>query len=188
MTHFEILSGLPATGPHPAQFSPDGRGTHREGFAVRVRLSSSTAWVGNFQPGYTSYSAVFQSLNSHDLIVIAGGQAYVVNPETQSLRAAFGGDIAWAQLYPALDLFLTHNDLWFSALGQSGLAWESERLAWDGIQNVLVTDEQLQGEAWDAVDERWCPFTLDLHTGIAEGGAPTARGFGHSSHSRAPWG
>ena len=54
---FEILTGLPGTGPWPEQFSATGLGTHSEGFVVRFVPDHGEAWIGNFLPGLTPWQA-----------------------------------------------------------------------------------------------------------------------------------
>jgi len=93
MERFRVLNGLPSTGPYPEQFSTGGRGTHREGFVVEFFPEKKPTWVGNFQPGVTEYSAVLPHFDGTALIVIAGGQAYVIDPEERRLLTVFGGSI-----------------------------------------------------------------------------------------------
>ena len=76
--NFEVLPGLPAVGPYPEQFAPDGRPTHSEGLVVRVLPRKGEPWVGNFQRGLSKLDAVLAHPNGNNVIVIAGGQAYEV--------------------------------------------------------------------------------------------------------------
>ena len=46
-TTWDILDGLPTSGPSAVPFSSTGQGEHREGLVVRFSLPSET-WVGNF--------------------------------------------------------------------------------------------------------------------------------------------
>jgi hypothetical protein len=58
VANFEVLPGLPAVGPYPEQFAPDGRPTHSEGFVVRILPRTCEAWIGNFQRGLSMFDAV----------------------------------------------------------------------------------------------------------------------------------
>lgn len=168
----EILPGLPATGPYPEQFSPDGRGTHREGFVVRFTpASGAPSWVGNFQPGFSTFSAVADHPDGRSTIVFARGVGYVVDPETRRLRELLPSMYAgsWWLADLAL-LLLDQQGIAFEAIGPEGRRWVSRRLSWDGFRNLTFVGARLQGESWSPIDEAWAPFELDLLSGEASGG------------------
>ncbi len=100
MERFRVLPGLPATGDWPEQFSATGRGTHREGFVVEFLPEKRPPWIGNFQPGLTPYHVVLPLPNGTSLIVIAGGQAYVIDPDERRLLTTVGGQIDAALAAP----------------------------------------------------------------------------------------
>jgi len=169
-TEFEILDGMPAHGPYPEQFSATGRGTHREGLVLRVRPPHAEAWVGNFQRGLTSYDVVHLHPNSRDLVVVAGGEGYIVEPSSRRLIATFGGQICWSRSFVEHRLLLFHNGLWFDAHGSSGPLWQTRRLSFDGIRVRSIEWPWLRGEAWTFDGDRWEPFAVDLRSGEASGG------------------
>jgi hypothetical protein len=173
MTKFEILTGMPADGPYPEQFSATTWGTHSEGFVVRVNPPSADSWVGNFQRGLTSYDAVHPHPNARDLIVVAGGQAYIVEPKSRHSIEIFGAQICWSQALPERQLVLFHNGLWFTAYAPAGQLWQTRRLSWDGVRVETILYPSLSGEAWTFDGDRWVPFALDLHTGEVSGGSYT---------------
>jgi hypothetical protein len=170
MERFRVLPGLPATGPWPGQFSASDRGTHREGFVVEFSPEGKPAWVGNFQPGAASYSAVLPHLDGTSWIVIAGGQAYVIDPEERRLLAVFGGYINMALAVPSANLLVTDNGVWLEAWDKSGLRWRSRRISWDGMRDLRIENGKIKGEAWSAPDDCEYPFAVDLTTGAVEGG------------------
>ncbi len=94
--NFEVLPGLPAVGPYPDQFAPEGRPTHSEGFVVRFIPELGDSWVGNFQRCLSSFDEVVPHPNEMDLLVIAGGQAYVIDPISRKRKNVFGGAIVGA--------------------------------------------------------------------------------------------
>lgn len=104
MEQFRILPGLPSTGPLPDQFSATGQGKHREGFVVEFLPAGEHAWTGNFQPGVTGYCTVIPQ--GKNLIVVARGQAYLIDPQNRELIAEFGGSIDTSLPVPAYDLFV----------------------------------------------------------------------------------
>src|SRR5437870_3458051 len=106
MGRFRVLPGLPATGAGPEQFSETGRGKHSEGFVVEFFPEMKPSWVGNFQPGLTSYNAVLQLPSGRLVIVVAGGQAYVIDPDERSLLTTFGGQLDTALTVPGAELLV----------------------------------------------------------------------------------
>ena len=168
---YEILSGLPTTGPMPEQFSATGMGKHREGFVVRFHRSTEDSWVGNFQGGLGECEGVCSEPGSGHLIVISAGQAYVVDPEARALVRTFGGGICHVISVPDLDLLVFENGTWFEALGASGRAWKTRRLSWDGFRGMCVAGSSLSGEAYTPMGDTWCAFRVNLETGEAEGGS-----------------
>lgn len=166
-----MLPGLPATGPWPEQFSASGHGTHREGFVLEFCPEGKPSWIGNFQPGGTGYSAVIPHPDGTSLIVIAGGQAYVIHPAERRLVTTFGGDLDVALAVPALSMLVFGNGIRLEAWDGSGLRWQTRRIAWDGMHAVRIEDEQIKGEAWSPLDDCEYPFSVDLTTGAVEGGS-----------------
>ena len=169
MTDFEILPGMPAYGPYPEQFSSTSWGTHSEGFVIRLQPRDAEPWVGNFQRGLSSYDAAHLHPNSRDVVVVAGGQAYVVEPKSRHLIETFGAGICWSQTLDDHQLLLFHNGLWFNAYGRAGQLWQTRRLSWDGIRVESISFPSLSGEAWTFEGDRWVPFALNLESGDVSG-------------------
>ena len=63
---------------------------HREGYVVQFQVDGSDSWVGNFQPGVGTFCGIVRNANSILVTVIAGGQAYVVDPASGDLARQFG--------------------------------------------------------------------------------------------------
>ena len=158
---FEILPGLPATGPYPEQFSTHG-GTHREGFVVRVVPGCGAPWVGNFQGNGSSFrSAVFPHPDGHRLIVIARGIAYIVDPDTRRLIEAFGCPLEEA-IETQIGLILaTCCEI---IIVDAGGRWNSPRVALDGIKDLHFAGTRLTAKGWFAGDEPWKPIEIDVAT------------------------
>jgi hypothetical protein len=81
MAQFEILNGLPATGPMYVPISSNGEPFHHEGFVVRFYPSNAEAWVANFKGGDSRLFEVFDLAKQNKVLVIAGGEAYLMSPE-----------------------------------------------------------------------------------------------------------
>jgi hypothetical protein len=170
MARFEILSGLPAYGPAAEPFSPTGQGEHREGFVVRFAPDTDSEWVGNFQPGAGGLSNVYEHPNGAELIVVAGGQGYVVAPDSRRCVATFGATIESAFNMPECKVIIFGNGLWFEAIGTGGPFWRSGRISWDGMRDVTIDGSKLTGNAWD-ISGDWVPFQLDVTSGNFTGGS-----------------
>ena len=140
MCEFEILSGLPAYGPMAHAFSATGRGKHRVGFVVRFTSHTGSDWVGNFQGGLGGYSGVFNHPNGNDMIIIAGGQGYVVDPNSRQCSMTFGAQIEAAFEVADGKMLVFGNGLWFEAITAAGHAWRRDRISWDGMKNLTVEE------------------------------------------------
>lgn len=169
---YEVLPGLPATGPWPEQFSATGMGHHKEGLVVRFHQQDRSTWVGNFQRGLTDYDGVVTHPDGKHVIVIAGGQGYVVAPESREVTECLGGAIIQTYVIhnPAL-IVLDHQGIAFEALSPGGRIWRTQRLSWDGFRSVRIESGRMLGEAWSPMDDRWQRFEVDLVTGASSGGS-----------------
>ncbi len=144
---------------------------YREGLAVEFYTDKGETWVGNFQLGLAGVSDATPHPNGRDVIVIAGGQAYIIDPETRSLVTHFGGQIEKIIDVPELQEIVFGNGLWFACIGSEGLMWKTRRLSWDGMRSLLLDVTTLSGEAYDPRDDSWWPFSVDLTNGQVEGGS-----------------
>jgi hypothetical protein len=168
---FEILPGLPPYGDLPEPFSSTGHGSHREGYVVRFNPEAAAPWVGNFQPGHTSFYDVLPHPSGREFMVVAGGQGYVVDPNDRSKKVFVGGWIEIALLLPQWNGLLLGDGLQFELITPAGLQWRSRRISWDGMQNLRLEGMLLFGEAYDPAGDCWMPFKLDLCTGEFTGGS-----------------
>jgi hypothetical protein len=168
---FRILPGLPGTGPVPEQFSATGHGMHSEGFVVEFLPEQQPPWVGNFQRGLISYDAVWPLPNGKPVIVISGGQAYVIDPEERRLLATFGGQICTALPAPHANLLILGHLTYLEAWNSNAVQWKTPRISWDGIRDLKVEQDYVRGLAWSPIEDCQIPFSVDLKTGMVEGGA-----------------
>lgn len=157
----EALPGLPGDGPYPEQFTT-ARGTHREGFVVRVTPEQGQAWVGNFQPGLGGLSRAVLHPNGRWVVVISRGQAYVVDAEGRRLVGADHAAVQDALVLPDRLILFTFSEI--VVLGPGDDRWQSPQLAWDGFDELTVVGARLKGLGWDAVHDAWRPVEVDLET------------------------
>ena len=180
MCLFEVLGGLPAYGPPALPFPKDGNGGFREGPVVRFQDASIHPWTGNFQRGFagTSSDFVLHHPDGRNVIVIAGGAGYVVDPASHQQIRQFGGGVNYAQRIDPINAVLIGDGLNFETITAAGLGWRSERISWDGIRNIVIEGGVLRAEAWSPMPDMWRAFELDLLTGRVIGriyGADMAR-------------
>jgi hypothetical protein len=74
-----ILKGLPPYGPMPTAFPREWGVLGREGTVVEFN-SEEGVWVGNFQPGLGGLQFAGLHPNGLDVVVIAAGDLWIVNP------------------------------------------------------------------------------------------------------------
>jgi len=172
VARFEVLPGLLPYGDSPEAFTATGQGRHREGYVVRFEPDGAESWVGNFQRGQSSLDLVCDHPNGRELIVVAGGQGYVVDPADKAKREYWGGQIEAVIPVPELGIVVFGNGLWFEAVGPSGHCWATRRISWDGMQKVRSEGLRLLGEAWyPMADGHWVPFEVDIASGECLGGS-----------------
>lgn len=165
-----ILPGLPGEGPLPKQFSATGQGLFREGYVVEFNPPDANAWVGNFQSGGTQLYRVLEDLDGEAVLVIAGGQGYVVNERSGQLLAQYDRDINFVETHKQSNTLIVGSNKDFTAYRNNAVLWRTRRISWDGFRNLLVTGEEIQGEAW-CFDNTWHKFSVNLSTGYLTGGS-----------------
>jgi hypothetical protein len=127
--------------------------------------------VGNFVPGLSKFNFFGLHPNGRDALIVAGGQGYIVDPETKQLRETLGGTIVNAFPHPTRSaLVLNHQNLRFEAIAADGRLWMTRRISWDGMRLVQQQGKLLIGEAWRP-DSTWHPFEVDLENGQVLGGS-----------------
>jgi hypothetical protein len=170
MVRFEILPGLPPYGPMALPIPMDGQGSFREGFVVRFYPDGSEPWVGNFQHyGFTSFpaeNAVLPHPNDHDVIVIAGGIVYVVDPDART-GTKIHSSVIFSEVVPSLPAVVLGTCIDFMVVCRDTV-WRSPRMSADGFRNLSITGTVLSGEAAE-LDDSWVPIEIDIKTGICKG-------------------
>lgn len=168
---FQILEGLPPYGPSALPFPTNGARSHSEGLVVRFTPLVGEPWVGNFQPGVTSYRDVLQHPDGQRAFVISGGQGYIVDPSNHGGAQEIGGAYTDAVALDDSLVLITPCEL--ELHGPEGLRWRTKRISWDGLQSVQVDPIRavITGEAWSPLDDSWSRFVVDLRTGDVTGGS-----------------
>lgn len=162
---FEILPGLPPYGPMAVSFTIHGAREHREGLIVRFYPRVSEPWIGNFLGGMTACTIVLDHPNKTDVIVVAQGNACVVDPESRTVRDRIAWDIEEVIPLASLGSVIFRGVTDFTAIKADNSGWRSPRVSWDGLRNIEVHETKLLGEAYTPIADEWVPFKLDLLTG-----------------------
>lgn len=167
---FRVLPGLPAEGLWPVGFSSDGHGLHREGFVVEFFPSEANSWVGNFQPGGSSFNTVVEHPDRRSFVVVSRGQGYLIDPDTRALISVLAPDVTSVLAVPATTEVLVATFTRLQLVDAGGAIWASRDISWDGIENLKLTDDMVIGQGWSPVDDSWHPFRLNLRSRLVEGG------------------
>ncbi len=147
----------------------------RNGVYLRVTPKAGPAWSGFFAQGFDSDQVVSEICSTPDpesFCAVVGGYAYLV-------KAANPAKWLRIEQRPVVDLrvLTTQGLLLFAgftaitAVDQSGIAWTTERLTWEGLTITEIKNGILRGRGWDAEADKEAPFEVDLKTGKHTGGA-----------------
>ena len=133
--------------------------------------SQGRAWTGNFAPGLGSVSTVLPHPDGRRVLVAAEGALWSVDPDARVGEELSGAvDALWPIREPD-GFVMSRQGLAFLRLGPSGVLWRTRRLSWDGFDQIRLDESTLSGLAWNPLDDRWDPFTVDLATGASTGGS-----------------
>lgn len=108
--------------------------------------------------------------NSTDVIVVARGDACIVDPENRAVRDHIAGDVEQVIRAPSLELVVFRGMTDFKAIKADNSGWRSPRISWDGLRNIKLRGSELFGEAYTPVQDAWVPFKLDILTGQCSDG------------------
>ena len=105
------------------------------------------------------------------MCAVAGGYAYVVDTAQPEL-------CTHVDLRPVVEIhpLVSHGLLLFIgfhsivAWQREGLAWESARLSWEGVRITEIEGDVVHGVGWNLLTDREVNFSLDLLTGLHQGG------------------
>ena len=156
--------------PVPGEEDAMGRGA----MLLDVKPAAGGTFLATCALGFREASlpsGVFSCPRADDLLAVAGGYAYLVDtlnpskclhlplrPVAKILAAPEDGLLLLAGFHDIL------------AIGVVGVAWQSERLSWEGLAMGEVFGGALHGSGWNMQSDRDVPFVLDLRTGKHTGG------------------
>ena len=171
---YELLDGLPPYGPMYISVTTDDSDPYTsEGYVLRLFKSDGTSWVANFRPGWTNYYNIFDFSINKILVVIAGGQGYIMSPDEEKPKFTFGLTINEVLQCDDGSLVCADNVQIFFLDKSNGQTWVSERISWDGIKNLKISGDTLYGKTYDPTNsiQEWNDFSMNLKTKEIIGGS-----------------
>jgi hypothetical protein len=175
MARFKILPGLPGTGPRHLAFPAQSKAEYNEGLVVKFFPTKAAPWIANFATGLLvgRPDAVFECHDGLRVLVVSGGDAWVVDPEDPASATQIDNWTTQVIDAPEYKMLILGNPISFLGLGPTGLVWKSQRISWDGFRGLTVDGPVLSGESWTPMDQRqpWVRFQLDITNGEHQGGA-----------------
>jgi hypothetical protein len=169
---FEILESLPSNGPIYVSVTENNENYFSEGFAVRFFKDNGTTWVANFKPGWTNFNKVYEFENQTNLIVIAGGTIYVMNPENEKPLDIFGTGFERG-FESKKNLIILQNQIDLTIMEKNGEYWTTERISYGGIKEIEIKENIVSGLTYfpTSNEDLWLKFTLNLQNRKVYGGS-----------------
>lgn len=169
---YEILTSLPVYGPMYIAITNNEEPFYSQGFAVRFYKSDGTQWVANFKPGWTELTEMIQLEGVADLLVIAYGFCYIIDPEQTKPLSTFG--ISYSETFKTRDgriILQDQTDL--TIVESDGTHWDTERISWDGLEGLELNGNIVSGRACHPShdDDDWIFFTYNIDTRKLIGGS-----------------
>jgi len=170
---YEILDGLPTYGEMAIPIVDEDDIFVSEGYVVKFYKDDGSGWIANFPKGSSQLSFV-KEFDNHTILVIAGGEGYIMNPNQEKPIKEFYNLIEnIVELDDGGLIFATITDI--VHLDKSGIIlWEKEDIFWDGIKDLSIVGNKLVGYCFDITtkkdEESWKKFIINLETQKMEGG------------------
>jgi hypothetical protein len=175
----EILAKAPLIAParqfiYPQQIAGEEDALARGALQLLVRPAAGGIFLATCALGFTNPTmptGVFACPNTRQMCAVAGGYVYVID-------TAQPEHCTHIELKPVVELrpLVAHGLLLFVgfhsivAWGREGLAWESARLSWEGVRITGIEGDVLHGVGWNLLTDREVGFSIDLLTGLHQGG------------------
>jgi hypothetical protein len=175
----EILIKPPLIAParqfiYPQQIAGEEDALVRGALQLLVRPAAGGTFLATCALGFTDPTmptGVFACPNTRQMCAVAGGYVYVID-------TAQPEHCTHIELKPVVELrpLVAHGLLLFVgfhsivAWGREGLAWESARLSWEGVRITGIEGDVLHGVGWNLLTDREVGFSIDLLTGLHQGG------------------
>lgn len=179
---YEILASLPAYGPMYVPVTDNGEPFYSEGFPVCFCRTDGTKWVANFKPGWTDLKQIIEFEHSQNLLVIACGTCYFMNPDDTKPISVFGVGVS-AVFKASNDRLVLQDQTDLTVIEPDGSYWNTERISWDGLRELKVEHNIVTGLSYNPTydADEWALFSYDLDTRSLTGGSY------HRYDNKKPW-
>jgi hypothetical protein len=172
---YEVLRELPRDGKKLVYIPNEGTAVGRDGVIVKISPSNGDSWVGVFAFGDMLPSgecSVYEGPESNCLTVVAKGEAYIVQSgKPCSFNHVESCPVLGVIPVPTHSLILFYDYTEIAAYGENGLLWQTKRISWDGIEINSISDSEIIGSSWDAPNDKYVEFTVNLTDGTHQGGS-----------------
>ena len=118
-----------------------------EGLPIKFYKEDGTYWVGNFELGYSNLKFASNFINSNNIIIIACGICYVINPEFTKPIITFGHDYNTVFQYKSLFILIGESSI--TIIESIDNIKHFENLCYDGISEVKLENGILTGILYD---------------------------------------
>jgi len=173
----QLLTAPPLIAParqfiYPQHIPGEEDALNRGAILATIRPASGGQFLATCALGFKDPklpSGLYACPRPDDLLAVAGGYAYLIDtlaPETclhLPLKPV-------AQILATPTLLLLAGFHQIAAIRPNGLAWQSQRLSWEGLTLGAITGNTLRGTGWNMRTDRDVPFELNLLTGEHTGG------------------
>ena len=102
----QFLPDDPKDGRIPLEFSENNEPVKPPSLIVSIHPKDTKSWTGNFQLGTGSLDTVIDHPDGKNIVVVAHGLAYVIDPHTRLLDMVMGDGFEYLVPVPAMNLLL----------------------------------------------------------------------------------
>lgn len=172
MSRFTTLPGLPVHRDSPVlAFPREWAHEKSAGVVVEFAADDGRTWIGNFRRGSTAFSEIALHPNGREVVVIANGAMWIVDPRQQTAQPVWpGAEQSWRLRNP--DRLVVGDGRTFLCLDVNGERWRTPTLTQRaGFEALQLEGERLRGLTWAVLTETWIPFKINLLTGTVYDGA-----------------
>jgi len=111
---------------------------------VEVVPAVGGAWLGWFEADVVdSMNGAFACPSENDLLVVSGGNGYVVSAAHPGKFEILPGLIQGVARVPGMPLMAVWDEQDIALYGRSGMVWWAERVAEEGLRITAITPESI---------------------------------------------